>query len=76
MSHTINVKVTLRETKGDVTRMIKKFIKKCKKNRIVEECRDRRFFEKPSKKRRRAAKLKKKNARKAELERNKKLDIR
>ena len=56
--------------------MIKKFIKKCKKNRIVEECRDRRFFEKPSKKRRRAAKLKKQNARKAELEINKKLDIR
>ena len=71
----VNVKVTLRECKGDVGRMIRKFIKKCKKTGIVEEYRERVFFEKPSTKRRKAKKRKKQNAQKAELERNKKLDI-
>ncbi len=29
----VNVKVHIRETKGDITRLIKKFMKKCKKER-------------------------------------------
>ena len=52
MSHTINVKVTLRETKGDVTRMIKKFIRKSKKLGIIDECKNRRYYTKPSVKKR------------------------
>ena len=73
---TIQLEHTNITTEQEKQEKLDKKVKKCKKNRIVEECRDRRFFEKPSKKRRRAAKLKKQNARKAELERNKKLDIR
>ncbi len=38
----------------DPERAIKRFLKKCKKLRIVEEYRKRQYFEKPSEKRRRA----------------------
>ena len=34
-------------------RTIKRFLKKCKKMKIVEECRKREYYEKPSEKRRR-----------------------
>ena len=71
MSKTYNVKVTLREVKGDQSKLIRKFIKKCKKERIIEDYLDRRFYEKPSSKKRREKLKKIKNARKAEQERNK-----
>ena len=72
MSKTYNVKVTLREVKGDQSKLIRKFIKKCKKERIIEDYLDRRFYEKPSAKRRREKLKKIKNAKKAEQERNRK----
>jgi ribosomal protein S21 len=73
--HVVNVEVSLRETRGDVSRMIRKFMKKVKKERILEDYLDKRFYEKPSVRRRREKAKKKRNARKAEQERNSKLNI-
>tara|TARA_B100000287_G_scaffold291299_1_gene274687 strand:- start:87 stop:338 length:252 start_codon:yes stop_codon:yes gene_type:complete len=61
----VNVQVTLKETRGNSARLIKRFIKKVKKLRILDDLRERRYYEKPSSKRRRLKKQKKKNARKA-----------
>tara|TARA_R110000824_G_scaffold162293_5_gene337960 strand:+ start:1254 stop:1481 length:228 start_codon:yes stop_codon:yes gene_type:complete len=72
MSKVVNVEVSLKEVRGDQNRLIRKFIKKCKKERIIEDYLDRRFYEKPSVKRRREKLKKIKNARKAEIERNSK----
>ena len=55
----------------DPARTIKRFLKKCKKERIIEDYLDRRFYEKPSLKRKREKLRKIKNARKAEADRNK-----
>tara|TARA_R100000008_G_C3522615_1_gene134829 strand:+ start:228 stop:458 length:231 start_codon:yes stop_codon:yes gene_type:complete len=76
MKRSVNVEVTLKEVKGDVSRLIRKFMKKVKKERIIEDYLDRRFYEKPSAKRRREKLKKIRNAQKAERERNQKLDIR
>ena len=76
MSRAINVEVTLNEVRGDTNRLIKKFIKKVKKERVIEKYLNKRFHEKPSTKKRRQKKQKLNNARKSEEERNKKLDIR
>ena len=43
-----NVIVTSRECRGQSERMIRRFIKKVKKEKIVEEARDRRYYRKPS----------------------------
>jgi len=75
MKRPVNVQVTLREAKGDISRMIRKFMKKVKKERIIEDYLDRRFYEKPSAKKRREKLKKIRNAQKAERERNTKLDI-
>ena len=72
MSKTVNVEVSLKEVRGDQNKLIRKFIKKCKKERIIEDYLDRRFYEKPSARKRREKLKKIKNARKAEYERNKK----
>jgi small subunit ribosomal protein S21 len=53
MAKTKNLEVTLRQCKGDQTKLIKRFIKKFKKSGILDEIKNRRFFEKPSVKRRR-----------------------
>ena len=42
------MKVSLDEVDGNVEKMIKKFLKKTKKMRIVEDCFDRRYYTKPS----------------------------
>ena len=42
------MKVSLDEVDGNVEKMIKKFVKKTKKMRIVEQVYDRRYFVKPS----------------------------
>ena len=76
MKRAVNVEVTLREAKGDVARLIRKFMKKVKKERIIEGYLDRRFYEKPSARRRKEKLKKLRNAQKAERERNRKLDIR
>ena len=62
----INIEVSIEETGGDVAKLIKKFVKKVKKSNLMEELRERRFFVKPSKKRRMARLSKKRNAAKAE----------
>jgi len=69
----INVSVSLRDVKSDPYRLIKRFMKKVKKERIVEDYLSRRFYEKPSQKRRIEKAKKVRNARKAEAARNKKL---
>lgn len=47
------VKVTLDEADGNFERMLKKFIKRVKKARIIEEVQERRYYTKPSVERRR-----------------------
>ncbi len=44
----INVKVTARECRNNNERMIRKFNKKVKKERITEQVKDRRRYKKPS----------------------------
>ena len=73
MSIAVNVEVSLKEVRGDQNKLIRKFIKKCKKERIIENYLDRRFYEKPSSKKRREKLKKLKNARKAESERRDKI---
>jgi small subunit ribosomal protein S21 len=72
----VNVEVTLKEAGGNVNKLIRRFMKKVKKERIIEDYLDRRFYEKPSAKRRKEKLKKLRNAQKAERERNTKLDIR
>lgn len=71
----VNVKVDIREVGGDVNRLIRKFIKKVKKERIIEDYLDGRYYTKPSKKRRQEKIKKLRNARKAEAERNQKTKV-
>jgi small subunit ribosomal protein S21 len=75
MSKTVNVEVSLSEVRGDVGRLIRKFNKKVKKERILEEFKERMFYEKPSSKRRKEKKRKKEIARKKEIERAEKQKI-
>ena len=48
MSRTANVIVTARECRGNNEKMIRKFNKKVKKERIIEQVKDRRRYKKPS----------------------------
>lgn len=48
MKKKYNVSVTARECRNNPNIMIRKFIKKVKKERIIEEVRDRRYYKKPS----------------------------
>jgi len=52
MAKPVNVEVTIRPGEHP-ERMIKRFIRKVKKSGIMEECRDRRFHEKKTDKKRR-----------------------
>ena len=65
-----NVTVKLRQCGGNVERMIRRFIKKTKKERIMEELRDRRYYKKPSdlrrEKKRKSDRLRAKELRKQE----------
>jgi len=45
---TINVKITPRNRHENADRMIRRFIKKTKKIKLMDELRDRRYFVKPS----------------------------
>ena len=47
-----NVVVHLKDCKNDQIRLIKRFIKKCKKEKVIEQVRDRRYYKKPSDKKR------------------------
>ena len=48
MSRKANVGVTARECRNNNERMIRKFNKKVKKERIIEQIKDRRRYKKPS----------------------------
>jgi ribosomal protein S21 len=48
MAKLANVIVKAKECRGNHERMIRKFIKKVKKERIVEQVRERRHYKKPS----------------------------
>ena len=43
-----NVVVTARQCRGNHEKMIRKFIKKCKKEKIIEQVKERRYYKKPS----------------------------
>jgi len=75
MAKNVNVSVSLKDVRDDEYRLIKRFMKKVKKERIVEDYLSRRYYEKPSQKRRREKARKLCNARKAEQDRDKKLNI-
>ena len=59
----INVEVRLSDTRGDFNRMLKRFTKKVKKEKIIDTYKRGRFYEKPSDKRRREKKRGQKNNR-------------
>jgi len=48
MSKGAHVKVTIKECRGSVDRMIRRFTKKVKKDRILDEVKERRHYKKPS----------------------------
>ena len=48
MSKGAHVKVTIKECRGSVDRMIRRFTKKVKKEGILDEVKDRRHYKKPS----------------------------
>ena len=75
MAKSVNLQVKLSETRGDTNRLIKKFIKKTKKLGLIEEIRNRRYYEKPSITRRKKKLQRKRMARKAEQERRRQLNI-
>tara|TARA_R100000322_G_scaffold162410_1_gene125079 strand:- start:1780 stop:2001 length:222 start_codon:yes stop_codon:yes gene_type:complete len=52
----VNVSVRPRGKNDNQHRMIKRFMRKVKKERVIEQFRDNRFYQKPSVKRRAAAK--------------------
>ena len=53
MRRAVIVEVKPKYKEEPIERMIKRFSKRCKKERIVENYRDRMYYEKPSKKRKR-----------------------
>jgi ribosomal protein S21 len=65
-----NLTVYLREDE-DPMRAIKRFIKKCKKLKIIEQYREKEYFVKPSKKRRLAEKQRQRTIQKIQREQNK-----
>jgi len=70
----INVEVKPKYENEDPERMIRRFTKKCKKERIIENFRDRMRYEKPSIKRKREKARRKKVLEKLRIEREKKLN--
>lgn len=48
MSKPVNVSVRIKQCQGNAEKMIRRFIKKTKKERIIDEVKDRRYYKKPS----------------------------
>ena len=65
--------VTAKECRGNVDKMIRKFIKKVKKEKIIEQLRDRRFYKKPSVKKREKRMRAERARRREEAKRQRKL---
>ena len=59
----INVEIKARNKDESLERMIRRFTKKCKKERIIEKYREKMYYEKPSEK-----KVKEKHRRKRVME--------
>jgi small subunit ribosomal protein S21 len=74
MAGPINVEVKLRNNESG-ERLIRRFIKKVKKEGIIEECRDRRYHEKVSDKKRRQKIRSKRLAKLAQEEKDRALKI-
>jgi len=70
MPRPVNVEVTRRGDES-IERMLKRFIKKCKKEKIIEEYKARRYYVKPSEKRRIKRRRRAKIARELQAEREK-----
>jgi len=70
----INVEVEPRYENENIERMIRRFTKKCKKERIIENFRDRMRYEKPSIGRKKEKARRKKVLEKLRIEREKKLN--
>ncbi len=70
----VNVEVKPRYENENIERMVRRFTKKCKKERIIENSRDRMRYEKPSIKRKKEKARRKKVLEKLRIEREKKLN--
>jgi len=70
----INVEVKPRYENENIERMVRRFTKKCKKERIIENFRERSRYEKPSVKRKKEKARRKKVLEKLRIEREKKLN--
>jgi small subunit ribosomal protein S21 len=70
MPRPVNVEV-IRRGDEPIERMLKRFIKKCKKEKIIEEYKARRYYVKPSEKRRIKKRRRAKIARELQAEREK-----
>ena len=70
----INVEVKPKYENENIERMVRRFTKKCKKERIIENFRERSRYEKPSVKRKREKAQRKKVLEKLRIEREKKLN--
>ena len=68
MSKPVNISVHIKQCQGNVEKMIRRFIKKTKKERIIEDIKDRKYYKKPSdakrEKRRRAERVRLREERK------------
>ena len=48
MKKDVNASVSLKQCRGNVERMIRRFTKKVKKERIIEDFKEKRYYKKPS----------------------------
>ena len=71
MGKPINVEVKLKDKNESFERLIRRFIKKVKKEKIIEDYRDRRYYEKPSVRRKKERLKRKKLLEKLRIEREK-----
>jgi small subunit ribosomal protein S21 len=70
----VNVEVKPKYENENIERMLRRFTKKCKKERIIENFRDRMRYEKPSVTRKKEKARRKKVLEKLRIEREKKLN--
>ena len=71
-----NVVVNSKECRGNHERMIRRFIKKCKKERIIEQYKDRQRYKKPSEKKREKRARAERERKRQELKRKRLLEKR
>jgi small subunit ribosomal protein S21 len=70
----INAEVRPKYEDENIERMVRRFTKKCKKERIIEDFKERQRYEKPSVKRKKEKAARKKVLEKLRIEREKKLN--